>query len=323
MMNCQHLPATKYAALKDLAGLIEGFVRKGLVPANLQSAVLAGLTTTIGGRLATGATGADVRRLIDQYLAPAVAAASAASARGTASSSATYGRFGGSGSPAAVAASSAALPGAAVGGFFDPARASPGAADPALGIIPSRLGTANAPQVAVSGREVAPGELARYFAGEVPQDDDSFAVALWLRDGRNPMLLLEELAYAKRLHNDVILPCARYYKELLYGNPDYPTRLGQILYGIVAPDVVRAELSGGPTSRHLLGQAVNFQILGVDSVRVVEDIAHGHIPVRVGTYALVNGIHASLPFRTDGQTVERLRLWADPGIPGFVGYTFT
>ena len=82
----------------------------------------------------------------------------------------------------------------------------------------------------------------------------------------------------------------------------------------------RAALHG---SRHLLGQAVNFQILGVDSVRVVEDIAHGHIPVRVGTYALVNGIHASLPFRTDGQTVERLRLWADPGIPGFVGYTFT
>lgn len=323
MMNCQHLSATKHAALRDLPGLLEGLVRKGLVPARLQDAVLISLTATIGSRLAAGATGADVRHLLDQYLGSVVATVSTSSSRGASLGSTTYGRFGGSESGSLAGSSGALLPGDANKGFFDPSQSGPGSADPTLGIVPSRLGSAGVPQVAVSGIEVAPGELVHYFAGRVSQDDDSFAVSLWLRDGRNPMLLLEELAYAKRLHNDIILPCAQYYKKILYGDPDYPTRLGQILYGIVTPDIVRAELSGGPTSRHLIGQAVNFQILGVDSARVVDDIARGKIPVRIGTYALVNGIHASLPFRTGGQTIERLRLWADPGIPGFVGYTFT
>ena len=132
--------------------------------------------------------------------------------------------------------------------------------------------------------------------------------------------MLDQLAYAKELHNTVVRECARHYKRLLYGDPDYPVRLGRIIAGIVSEEVVRRELAGGPTSRHLLGQAVNFSIVGIDDIRVVEDIRTGAIPVRIGTYAEVNGVHASLPFTINGVRVEGVRLWADLGTPGFVGY---
>lgn len=177
--------------------------------------------------------------------------------------------------------------------------------------------------VAVSGLEVTSDEVRDYFNGFVRMDDDSFSALLWLGEGKNPMLALEALSYAKRLHNEIVLPAATYYKGLIYGDPNFPVRLGQIVYGIVSPGVVRSELRGGTPSRHLLGQAVNFRINGIEDLRVVQDIASGAIKATYGTLALSAGVHASLPFRAaNGQMVERLQLWSSSGVPNYVGYKF-
>jgi hypothetical protein len=177
---------------------------------------------------------------------------------------------------------------------------------------------------AVPGLPVQGSDLQAYYAGKpVPMDDDSFQLSLWLRPGENPLLLRQQIGYALRLWRDVVNPTARFYKRRIYGDPDYPARIVSITYGIVSSGVVRSELKGGPASRHLLGQAVNFQVDGVDPARVVSDIQGGALKVLVGTYGVsTGGVHASLPFYAAGQPVTRMRLWADPGVPGSVRYSF-
>ena len=91
----------------------------------------------------------------------------------------------------------------------------------------------------------------------------------------------------------------------------------------VSEKVVRENLRGSVTSRHLVGQAVNFTLVNIKDERVVQDIASGAIHVDVGTYAQTSGVHATLPFYVDGQLIQRMLLWTDRGTPGFVGYRFT
>ena len=178
--------------------------------------------------------------------------------------------------------------------------------------------------VAVSGIEITSDEIRDYFNGYVRMDDDSFSILLWLGKGKNPLLLLESLSYAKRLHNNIILPTATYYKKIIYGNPNYPIRLGQIIYGIIPETVVSRELQGSVTSRHRVGQAVNFKILGVDNDKIIEDLTSGKIVAEFGAVALTAGVHASLPFfAANGEVVHNLLLWTDNGVPNFVGYKFT
>jgi hypothetical protein len=223
--------------------------------------------------------------------------------------------------------------GAAPGGLFDPYRAAPGLQGPdsaaTIARVPGAVGsaagsgTAAAAAAAGAGSLLTPGEISAYFnPGPAPTDDDTFVIAEWIGPGKNPFLLTEQLGYARQLHSGVILPCCRYYKNIIYGDPDYRVRLGQVVFGIVSADVLYRGLRVGPTSRHLLGQAVNFAINGVADRRVVDDIDAGLIQVTVGTYGEVNGIHASLPFTTNGVRIEHMRLRSNTGVPGFVGYSF-
>ena len=187
------------------------------------------------------------------------------------------------------------------------------------------VGTSNATPggVAVSGSAITSDEIRDYFNGYVRSDDDSFNILLWLGAGKNPMLMLDALSFAKRLHNDIVLPVATYYKQLIYGSPTYPIRLGQIIYGIVSEKVITSELRGGPSARHRLGQAGNFKVLGVDNDKIVEDISNGRIRVEYGTVALTTAVHVTLPFfATNGQVVRSMKLWTDNGVPNFVGYQF-
>lgn len=177
--------------------------------------------------------------------------------------------------------------------------------------------------VATVGTEVSSDEIRDYFNNYVRSDDDSFSPLLWLGRGKNPMLQLEALAYAKLIHNSIIIPVARYYKGLIYGDHDYPVRISQIVYGIVPNEVITNELRGSVVSRHRLGQAVNFRILGVEDARIVDDLTNGSIDVDFGTVAVSAGVHISLPFAAaNGQMVHKLRLWSDNSVPGFIGYEF-
>ena len=320
MINCQDTSTAKNQSLGQILGLVKSAASKGLVPVFLIDSVAERLRSKVVAQFRAGANPSQLRSIVDANLPAALAGAQRAAPLGTGSAAeAVAGAFGsglGSGTGPTLGP-------AGSGDFFDPDRGqATGGATGSLAVIPGRAGMAgDAGTISgVASEEVTPGEVRSYLSGAAPGDSDDFAIALWVGPGYNPYLMLTQLAHAKRLHNGVIRQCARYYKTKIYGDPDHPVRLGRILYGIVSDAVVRAELRGGPTSRHLLGQAVNFSLVGVDNSRVVEDIRLGRIDAEVGTYGEVNGIHASLPFTINGVRVERMRLWADHGVPGFVGY---
>ncbi len=227
--------------------------------------------------------------------------------------------------------------GAARGSFFDaslppPSGQSASAAAPQGRALPTgstgttAAGSGTAAAAAASGGgsavEVLPGELSAYFnPGPRPADDETFVVAEWIGTGQNPFMLRSQLGYAKALHRGVIVPCARYYKQIIYGDPDYPVRLGQILYGIISLAEVAA-IGGAVNDRHVLGQAVNFGIAGVPPSRICDDIEGGNIGVSIGTYADVNGVFASLPYVINGMEIRRMRLRASGQVPGAIDYSF-
>jgi hypothetical protein len=329
MINCQGLPQTKWAALDELLALLLSLLSKGIIPANLFDQVYAILKALLSAKYDAGSTGADTRTLVNQYLGSAIAQAQAAVNAGTISSTSTpnvttFGTGVASGSAASVIAGLST----SSGSFYDSSRTDPSSSYAStVGIIPTQTAASNGSYIggaAVTGLSITSDEISAYFSGTVSQDDDSFAILLWIGKGKNPMLMLDALAYAKRLHNDVIIPVTSYYKGILYGDKNYKTRLGNILYGIVANQVVTQELRGGPPSRHLLGQAVNFSVTGVESQRVANDLDSGAIAADYGTLALTAGIHVALPFyASNGEVIRHMRLWSDSGVPNFIGYKFT
>ena len=361
MNNCENSPQAKWQSLKDLLAFLKGLVSKGKLPASLLDSVFGKMSGVVSAQYAAGANGSNMKDIVERYLPAAVASAQREAA--SSNPSARAGVFGaGSGATAAELAGLLAGR-SGVGSFFDSTRSDPSSSfTSSNGAIPGTIGRGISPPgsdlngasygatgslgldcptcssdlasaiggssrttggVSGTGTEITSDEVSDYFNGYVRQDDDSFAILLWLGKGKNPMLMLDALSYAKRLHNDVVLPAATYYKRILYGDPNYPVRLGQILYGIVPQQTVTEELRGGPTSRHLLGQAGNFRINGIESAKVVEDIVSGAIRCEYGTIALTAAIHVSLPYyAANGQTVRNMLLWSDSGVPNFVGYKF-
>ena len=324
MINCQGLPQTKWAALQELLALLLSLLSKGIIPAELFDSVYSKLKSVLEAQYAAGSTGADTRTLVNQYLGSAIASAQQSSTTSSSNAIAPFGVGVSSGSAASVLAGLST----SSGSFFDSSRTDPTSSyASAAGIIPTQSTSTSSYSLggaAVGGLAITSDEVRDYFNNYISQDDDSFAIALWIGKGKNPMLMLDALSYAKRLHNDIIIPVTAYYKGILYGDKNYKTRLGNILYGIVPNQVVSQELRGGPPSRHLLGQAANFTITGVESSRVANDLDSGIISADYGTLALTSGIHVSLPFyASNGEAIKHMRLWTDSGVPNFVGYKFT
>jgi hypothetical protein len=309
MKNDENSRQAKMQAKSELKTVLKAAATKGRFSLERLDAVTEKMSAIVDAKFEAGARGSDMRSIIEAYL-PSVLAEILGGAPEKTTNQEVFG--------ARVGARQSELAGLVAerdgrGSFFDSYRA-----DPDRPQSSSDAGT-----VAVSGSNVTKDEVKDYFTGTVGLDSDAFSILLWLGEGRNPMLLLEELSYAKRLHNEIVVPVAAHYKRILHGDPNYPLRIGKILCGIITPEDVRNVLKGGATSRHLIGQAVNFSIEGVDDSRVVDDIANGIISVDYGTLALTTGVHATLPFyAANGQMVRRMRLWTDAGVPGFVGYEF-
>ena len=322
MKNCQGMSQTKAASLSELLAFLKSLMSKGKFSPNLLDAVFGKMSGIVGAKYSSGSNGSDMRSIVNAYLPSVVAQAKAE----TGGNGAATGIFG-SGNGANAAKLAGLVNGSnGSGSFFDGARSDPYSAVDANAASPSStVGGINQTVggVAVGSLAVTSDEIRDYFNGRIPQDNDSFAILLWLEAGKNPMLMLETLSYAKRLHNDVVLPCASYYKQIIYGDANYPVRLGQIRYGIVPELVVKRNLRGGTPSRHLLGQAGNFSINTVSDAKVVEDLEQGRINAFYGTLALTSGVHVSLPFyAANDAIVRRMTLWSDSGIPDFVGYRF-
>ncbi len=180
------------------------------------------------------------------------------------------------------------------------------------------------PSSVLPGIPVTPAELKDYYEGIPGCNDYKFVIANWIHPEDNPTLLLDDLALAKRMHRSIIMPIARYYHTELFGSPDSGPCLVHIKYGVTSPPFARKRLGAGVTSRKMVVQSVNFQLFEIPDEVVVADIAAGRIGgIRVGTFGVSNGIHASLPFYVGGEAVEGMLLYKDLGVPGFVGYDWT
>ena len=328
MINCQGLPQTTYASLKTLLDLLLALLSKGLISAENFDSIYNYLKNILQAQYAAGASTADMQSIVNKYLGAAVANANAT----TTSTSAAQTSFGTNVASGSASSIVSALAASSSGSFFDSTRTDPtNSYTAASGVVPSQTtsstntsSTSYIGKVAVGGLAVTTDELNAYFNNYVSQDDDSFAIILWIGAGKNPMLMLDALSYANRIHTDIIIPLTSYYKGIIYGDKNYKIRLGNILYGIVANSVVTSELRGGPPSRHLLGQACNFSITGVENAKVAEDLDNAVISCDYGTLAVTAGVHISLPFyAANGETIRHLRLWNNSGVPDFVGYKFT
>ena len=359
-VNCPGSRPAIAAALERVPGLAAAAASSGLFDSSLLADVVSLLEALLGPLLQLRGAGA-LSSSFDAYLpvaaagaarraaasgAPGLAASLAATALGAEggvpasyfSAPGPSTRFGAS-SWGAVSSDPGLRPSfgaAGLGSFFDPLRPPPSGglaawAPPGLtgaqadAAAPAAPALGSGPDGLPSGSVGATAsELAAFFTGAPPpQDDDTFWLAEWVGHGQNPMLMPYQVDGARQLYAQVVSPCARYYKGLLFGSASAPVRIARVLYGIVPRRVVRAELGGGPSSRHLLGEAVNFTLGGVPDSRVVADLAAGVIPgVTVGTFGETAGIHASLPFDAGGQRVERLLLFHAGGSPGYVGYRF-
>jgi hypothetical protein len=172
--------------------------------------------------------------------------------------------------------------------------------------------------------QITRSEIENFYKGIIIDSDDEFNILEWIPRNYNPLIHLKELEYAKRIHKEIILPCARYTKKKKYNNPDFPKKLSRIVVGITKDvDVVAGALIGSLVSRHYMGQSVNFFILEIDNKEIVEKILSHEIKVNIGTLGLVNQIHASLPFRLrNGQEVRNLYFWGEVFNDNSIGYQF-
>jgi len=171
--------------------------------------------------------------------------------------------------------------------------------------------------------QVTDAELSKFFARADGCDDSEFVIEHWVGRGVDPLTIIDQLSRAKKLHRSIVVPVARYYKALLWGDPDAAVCVTDVRYSIASPEFIRRRIRGGPTSRHRVGEAVIFGVQGVTPDAVCQDIAEGRIPVSVGAFGASSGVYATLPFEIDGYTVSGLRVFQDTGVPGSIGYEFT
>ena len=177
------------------------------------------------------------------------------------------------------------------------------------------------PSPVLPGIPITKEEWADYYAGRRGCDDYKFWILSWLHPEDNPALLLDALPWAKRMHRSIIMPIARRYHIENFGGIEAGGCLTMIRYGLLSASMTRTRLGAGPPSLKFINQTVNFSVIGVPDEVVVDDIANGRIEgIRVGTFGVSSGVHASLPFYIGGETVERLHLFKMPGVPGHIGY---
>lgn len=114
----------------------------------------------------------------------------------------------------------------------------------------------------------------------------------------------EKATSIRRIHDEILLPIFNHY----FGVGAPPTCQMKINFAIgTIEDIV--SISGGSSfSRHLRGEAVDFSIVGVDSVKIVDDIRNGVININFGVLTLTNGIHITLPYKFEGMDVNRVIL---------------
>jgi len=168
----------------------------------------------------------------------------------------------------------------------------------------------------LGGKTVTDNEIfndyGKYLNGSVGCNDHEFILANWIQKGDNPMLIPEKIEKARQVHKEIIMPIAKYYRKKLGYEDNKTICLTNILFAVVSDKTLGKVLKGSPTSRHKLGEAVNFKIVGVEDLQIIEDLRQKRIPdANIGMFARTTGVMVTLPYYIGNQLVENLHLYSD------------
>ena len=80
----------------------------------------------------------------------------------------------------------------------------------------------------------------------------------------------------------------------------------KISMGICSIPHGRVMAGSASFTKHLTGEAVDFNLAGIDSLTIVEDIRKGNIKLDFGVLVVANGLHITLPYTFEGYSVRGL-----------------
>lgn len=119
--------------------------------------------------------------------------------------------------------------------------------------------------------------------------------------GKMNIMTQSRMRNLERLHNEILLPIYNYY----FGpNSDYSSCSMKIYTGLADLEWLDFRPQGTGLSKHLNGMAVDFYLIGVDSLTIVRDIKEGKIPVKFGVMYRHDGVHITLPYTFEGYEVS-------------------
>lgn len=114
----------------------------------------------------------------------------------------------------------------------------------------------------------------------------------------------DKVANLKKIHAEILTPIYKYY----YGKVDDSQCNLKIYYGLLSLEGVVQSASGSYISKHLTGEAVDFQLVGIPNNTIIKDIASGKIEIDFGVAVITNGIHITLPYTVNDYSVKNVIL---------------
>ena len=133
--------------------------------------------------------------------------------------------------------------------------------------------------------------------------DRVFKVKNYLINADRVVLTDAKIAKLKSLHESILIPIYNYY----YKDTDVRYCRLQVYVGITNISGAYIYPRGNYTSRHILGEAVDFKLTGIEDNTIIKDIKEGNIPIKFGVLSKNDiGCHITLPYKFNDYDVEGL-----------------
>ena len=123
-------------------------------------------------------------------------------------------------------------------------------------------------------------------------------------DKVRPLLTSGKAASMRRIHDEILLPIYNHY----FGSATEPSCQIRIFFGVGTLSNAIKIAGGSSFSRHIRGEAVDFDMVGVEYNTLVRDIRSGALTLNFGVLAYTNGIHITLPYTFEGLDVSGMIL---------------
>lgn len=140
-------------------------------------------------------------------------------------------------------------------------------------------------------------------------NDTNFVLENWI-DRPDAPLVPSRINKLKEIHREILIPIVKYYKEKSDDQFIKDFCILNILTGL-STDRRLETTPVGEISRHYIGEAVNFRLVGIDDETIIDDLKNKRLPVSVGAFGNPNGVFVTLPYTLDGTRIENLYITTD------------